>query len=249
MAALTSGGCATLDSPVEKRKILIVASNVMDAGDADRSEARNNLWEIAPPYHVFSMNGFEVDFLTPSGGPVPFSRDVDDVDPPGMILYTIKYEGFRERADNSLRPDQIEAENYAAVFIGGGFGPLFDVANDRQITSIIGRIYEGGGVVGACGHGPGALSNVKLADGRYMVSGKHMTGFPNSSEAVSRWSQQGSLLPFRVEDGLRANGALFQTKADLEDKHDIVVDQRIVSTMFLPACANAAKTVVDLLES
>lgn len=229
-------------------KILIIASNVLDTGGPDPVEAKNNLWEVAPPYHVFAMNGFEVDFASPKGGRVPFLLDVDDVDPPGMISYTIKYERFREKADQSLAPAHINATEYVGVFIGGGFGPLFDVAVDQRLLAVIARIYERGGVVGACGHGPGSLSDVRLADGTYLVKGKKITGFPNSSEKVSKRSKQGALLPFLVEDGLRGRGAIFQTKAELADKNDVVVDGRLVTTMFLPSCAIAAKEMVDLLK-
>ncbi|HEX9806537.1 MAG TPA: type 1 glutamine amidotransferase domain-containing protein [Alteraurantiacibacter sp.] len=232
-----------------KRKILIVASNAVDAGDVDKTDARNNLWEIAPPYHVFAMNGYEVDFVSPEGGKLPFSRDVDETDPPGMISYTIRFEGFREKADNSLTPGEVDPDRYAAFFIGGGFGPLFDVARDPELLALMGRIYDSGGVAGACGHGPGGLANVELPDGANMVAGKRVTGFPNSSELESRWSRQGSLLPFLVEDALRARGGLFQTKDDLPDKHDIVIDERLVTTMFLPSCAIAAKEMVDILEA
>lgn len=242
---------ASLTMPVaaaeKPNKILIIASNVRDAGDMDKTDARNNLWEVAPPYHMFVMHGFEVDFVSPQGGKLPFSLDVDDVDPPGMIAYTIKFERFREKADSSLRPDQVDADAYAAGFIGGGFGPLFDVASDPEILGLMREIYEQGGVLGACGHGPGSFSNVRLSNATYMVSGKRITGFPNSSEENSKRSKAGAVLPFRVEDGLRARGALFQSKADLADKHDVVTDQRLVTTMFLPSCAIAAKTMIDQL--
>lgn len=227
-----------------KRKILIVLSNGAVMGDG---QARNNLWEVAEPHHVFVMHGYEVDFASPRGGRVPFSLDEDETDLPGMVSYTIRYEGFREKTERTMAPDAVDADRYAAVFIGGGAGPLFDVANDSRLLSIIARIYENGGVVGGGGHGPGSFSNVKLSSGDYLVKGKKITGFPNSSERNSKWSKGGSLLPFLVEDGLRARGAVFLTKADLRDKHDVVIDQRLVTTMFLPSSAIAAKEIVTLL--
>jgi hypothetical protein len=36
-------------------------------------------------------------------------------------------------------------------------------------------------------------------------------------------------------------------KADLPDKHDVVIDQRIVTTMFLPSSAIVAQEMIDLL--
>jgi len=226
------------------KKVLMIFSNGAPMGEAT---ARNNLWEYAEPHHVFVMHGYRVDFVSPQGGRVPFSLDVDQTDPPGMVSYTIKYEGFRTKADQTLAPDQIRADEYVAAFIGGGAGSLFDVANDQRLMGIIARIYEKGGVVGAGGHGPGGLGNVKLGNGKYLVAGKRVTGFPNSSEQNSKWTNGGALLPFRVEDRLRERGALFLAKADLADKHDVVIDQRIVTTMFLPSSAIVAQEMINLL--
>jgi putative intracellular protease/amidase len=226
------------------KKVLMILSSGAPMG---ATTARNNLWEYAEPHHVFVMHGYTVDFVSPRGGRVPFSLDVDEADPPGMVSYTIKYEGFRSKADQTLTPDQIRADEYVAAFIGGGAGSLFDVSSDQRLLAIIARIYEKGGVIGAGGHGPGSLGNVKLTNGGYLVAGKRMTGYPNSSEQNSKWTNGGALLPLRVEDRLRERGALFLAKADLADKHDVVIDQRIVTTMFLPSSAIVAQEMVNLL--
>lgn len=226
------------------KKVLMIFSSGAPMGE---TTARNNLWEYAEPHHVFVMHGYTVDFVSPRGGRVPFSLDVDQADPPGMVSYTIKYEGFRSKADQTLKPDQIEADDYVAAFIGGGAGSLFDVSNDQRLLAIIARIYERGGVVGAGGHGPGSLGNVKLPNGQYLVAGKRVTGYPNSSEQNSKWTNGGGLLPFKVEDRLRERGAKFLAKADLADKHDVVIDQRLVTTMFLPSSAIVAQEMVNLL--
>lgn len=147
-----------------------------------------------------------------------------------------------------MTPDQVDYTNYKAVFIGGGYGSLFDVAYDEKVLSIIAAIYENGGIVGGCGHGPGAFANVRLSNGEFMVKGKKVTGFPNTTEVTKSWAKEGTLLPIMLEDQLRENGALFQSKDDLNDKHDVVIDQRIVSTMFLPSAAIVAKEMILQLE-
>ncbi|MBO0330365.1 type 1 glutamine amidotransferase domain-containing protein [[Muricauda] lutisoli] len=227
----------------EKGSILIVVSNTEDMGDPEKHFAGNNLWEVAPPYHIFVSHGYQVDFVSPTGGKVPFSMD-----PIGISSYAIKYENFNGNVENSLTPDLVDYKNYKAVFIGGGYGPLFDVANNENVLAIIADIYENGGIVGGCGHGPGAFANVKLANGDYMVKDKKVTGFPNSTEVTKSWAKEGSLLPVMLEDQLRANGALFQTKSDLNDKHDVVIDKRIVTTMFLPSSAIVAKEMINEIE-
>lgn len=226
-------------------KVLMILSNGASVGDF---AAKNNLWEYAEPHHIFVMHGLTVDFVSPRGGPVSFSLDVDETDPPGMVHYTIKYEGFRQKADRTLKPEAIEAGDYSAVFIGGGTGTLFDVAEDSRLMSIVARVYEQGGIVGGGGHGPASLGNVKLSDGRYLVAGRRITGFPNSTEQRSKWTKGGTLLPFRVEDRLRARGAVYVSKEDLPDKHDVVIDSRIVTAMFLPSSAAVAQEMVNLMK-
>lgn len=228
----------------ESKKVLMIFSNGTAMGN---TTARNNLWEYAEPHHVFVMHGYSVDFVSPHGGPVPFSLDEDETDPPGMVSYTIKYEGFRHKAERTFRPEQVKVDEYSAVYIGGGVGPLFDVANDRRLLSIIADIYDNGGVIGGGGHGPGSFGDVKLSNGQPMIQGKRVTGYPNSNEQNSKWTNAGALLPFRVEDRLRARGAHFLTKADLADKRDVVIDQRIVTTMFLSSSAIVAQEMVNLL--
>lgn len=228
----------------EKGKILIIVSNTEDMGDPEKHFAGNNLWEVAPPYHIFVSHGYEVDIASPTGGKVPFSMD-----PIGISSYTIKYENFNAKVENSLTPDQVNYKDYKAVFIGGGYGPLFDVANNEDLLSIVAGIYENGGIVGGCGHGPGAFANVKISNGNYMVKGVKVTGFPNSTEITKSWAKNGTLLPIMLEDQLRQNGALFQTKTDLNDKHDVIIDKRIVTTMFLPSSAIVAKEMINELEN
>lgn len=242
---MSSVALAGTESAAGGKKVLMILSNGAPMG---KTMAKNNLWEYAEPHHVFVMHGYTVNFVSPQGGQVPFSLDADETDPPGMVNYTVKYEGFREKANSTLTPERIDAKEYVAVFIGGGTGSLFDAANDQRLLSIVATIYERGGVVGACGHGPGSLGDVKLSNGDYLVKGKRMTGFPNASEQNSKWTQGGTLLPFRVEDRLRARGALFLTKADLADKHEPVIDQRLVTTMFLPSSAVVAQEMVNVLE-
>ncbi|MFT7458633.1 MAG: putative intracellular protease/amidase [Planctomycetota bacterium] len=234
---------SVLAEQVNTKKILIIVSNKVDMGDPEKHDARNNLWEVAPPYHVFVSHGYEVDFSSPSGAQVEFYMD-----PVGISSYTIKYEGFLDKANSSYKPEQIDAKEYAAVFIGGGFGSLFDVAVDQKMLSVIAEIYDNGGIVGACGHGSGGFANVKLANGDYMVKSKKVAGFPNSTERSKDWSKQGTLLPFLVEDKLRENGAIVINKENINDKHDVIVDQGIVSTMFLPSAALVAKEMIKLIE-
>jgi len=223
----------------ETKKVLIITSNMIDMGDPEKHDARNNLWEVAPPYHIFISHNYAVDFVSPNGGNVKFMMA-----PLGISSYTIKYEGFLDKTANTLAPKQVNPNDYWAVYIGGGYGPMFDVANNKSLQSIIASIYEAGGILGASGHGAGAFANVMLSSGQYLVKSKRVAGFPNSTEQNKSWAKQGTLLPFLVESQLNKNGAFAQNKTTLKDKHEVVIDQRIVSTMFLPSAALVAKEMI-----
>ena len=108
------------------------------------------------------------------------------MNPLGIGSYTIGYEGFLDKANQSLTPAQVRVSDYAAVFVGGGYGNLFDVASEVKLLSIIAQVYEAGGVLGSCGHGAGVYANVTLANGKYLVEGRLVAGFPNSTEKQSR---------------------------------------------------------------
>jgi len=222
-----------------QKKVLIVASNMIDMGDSEKHEARNNLWEFAPPYHIFISHGFDVDFVSPKGGKVEFMMD-----PLGISSYTIKYEGFLDKSNATLKPMDVNPDDYWGVFIGGGYGVMFDVADNKDIHSIIRKVYEAGGVIGVGGHGSAGIANVKLSNGDFMVKGKKVAGFPNSTEMSKSWAKQGTLLPFLIESQLNKNGATALNKSTLEDKHSVVIDRRIVSTMFLPSAASVAKEMI-----
>ena len=230
-------------TPSTTQKVLIIASNRIDMGDPDKHDARNNLWEVAPPYHVFVSHGYDVDFASPKGQKVEFMMD-----PLGISSYTIKYEGFLDKTNHSLAPSQINPSDYWAVYIGGGYGPLFDVANNPELLSIIAKVYEAGGIIGSGGHGAGVFANVKLENGEFLVEGKRIAGFPDSTEQTKSWAKQGELLPFLVESQLTKNGAIALNKTTLKDKYEVVIDQRIVSTMYLPSAALVAKEMIDLRE-
>ena len=76
------------------------------------------------------------------------------------------------------------------------------------------------------------------------MKGKKVAGFPNSTETSKSWAKQGTLLPFFIESQLNKNGAIAQNKQTLKDKHTVLADQRIISTMFLPSAALVAKEMI-----
>jgi len=149
-----------------------------------------------------------------------------------------------DKANASFKPSEVNPNDYWGVYIGGGYGVMFDVANNKEIHSIISSIYESEGIVGVGGHGSAGIANVLLSNSEFLVQGKKVAGFPNSTETSKPWAKQGTLLPFLIETQLNKNGAIALNKKLLTDKHAVVTDKRIVSTMFLPSAALVAKEMI-----
>lgn len=60
-------------------------------------------------------------------------------------------------------------------------------------------------------HAPGVLRHVKGPDGNPLVHGKAVTGFSNTEEAAVGLTD---VVPFLVEDVLKANGGRYERAAD-----------------------------------
>lgn len=225
---------------IPQGRVLIIASNVTEmAGGLD---ARNNLWEVAPAFHIFRMHGLAVDMASPAGGAVEYL-----LDPIGISRYAYEFEGFGELSSRTLPATAINPRDYQAVYFGGGYGLMFDVATNPQLLDAVAQIYEHGGVIGGNGHGPAGFANVRLSNGDYLVRGKRVAGYPDSTEREKPWADHGRALPFLLETRLRGNGAITENKHTLPDKHAVVIDQRVVSSMFLPSAAVVAEWMVRCL--
>ena len=113
----------------------------------------------------------------------------------------------------------------------------FDVASNKEIQTITSKIYEANEIIVVGGHGSASITNVKLSTGDYLVRGNKVAGFPNSTETSKLQAKLGTLLPFLIEDQLNNYGAIALNKETLKGKREVVIDQRIVSTMLLPSAA------------
>ncbi|KAF5279871.1 hypothetical protein FQR65_LT15168 [Abscondita terminalis] len=95
---------------------------------------------------------------------------------------------YRNKIDNSLKPNQVKTEDYSAIFFAGGHGTMWDFADNVELAKITADIYENDGIVGAVCHGPAGLVNVKLNNGKYLVDGKKINAFTNEEETAIKES-------------------------------------------------------------
>ncbi len=189
-----------------KGKILAVVTSTDTLGDTGKYTGYE-LSELARAYYVFTANGFEVDIASPLGGEPPAVIDTDDM---GAFDYAFLNDALaQQKLSDTIPVDTVEVEQYRAIFFVGGKGAMFDFPDNQAIQSLATSAYEGGKVLGAVCHGPAALVNATLSDGRNLLEGKMVSGFTNEEELLLIRNAE-SIFPFLLQDELIAKGAQFK---------------------------------------
>jgi len=197
--------------------------------------------EFSKAYLVFKANGIEVDVTSPKGGKVEADKFDAKVDYNARVLAD---NAIMAKLNDTLATKNLNAENYAAVFIVGGKGAMFDLPKDQALQGLIADIYQQKGSVAAVCHGPAALVDVKLSDGSYLVANKAVNGFTNTEEQLfgQKWL---SKFDFKLEDKLIERGGKFQA-SDIMLSH-VAVDGRLITGQNPTSTIEVAEALVSSL--
>ncbi|WP_198331497.1 type 1 glutamine amidotransferase domain-containing protein [Psychrobacter aquimaris] len=223
--------------------ILMVLTSHDKLGDTGK---KTGFWleEFAAPYYAFIDAGVNVTLASPAGGQPPLDPSSDTED-----TQTKDTKRFKEDSDaqkhlaNTKKLADMKAEDFDSVFYPGGHGPLWDLAVDKNSINLIETFVKQDKPVAFVCHSPAALKNVKI-DGEYLVKGKTVTGFTNSEEDAVGLTD---VVPFLVEDALKANGANYEKAADWES---FVVEDGLLITGQNPASSEeAAKRLITKLKA
>ena len=84
---------------------------------------------------------------------------------------------------------------------------MFTFAMEETLQRKFVEFYERGKVTAALCHGTAILRYAHLSDGTPLVKGKTVTGFANVEEDFGDAAVGTRIMPYRVEDELRARGA------------------------------------------
>ncbi|POR52192.1 putative intracellular protease/amidase [Paraburkholderia eburnea] len=191
--------------------VLIVLTSHDQLGNTGK---KTGFWleEFAAPYFALRDAGAQITLASPKGGQPPL--DPKSSDPSAQTDATRRFDAdpaARAELSNTKRLADVDANDFDAVFYPGGHGPLWDLAEDPQSIALIEKTLAAGKPVAAVCHAPGVLRHVKGADGRSIVAGKNVTGFANSEEDAVQLTD---VVPFLVEDMLKANGGNYSKAAD-----------------------------------
>ena len=146
--------------------------------------------------------------MSPQGGIIPIDERSFDLDDELNKLY-YEHEGFRQQLENSLKPSQINADEYRLIYFVGGHGALWDFPENAELQELTRAVYENGGTLAAVAQGVSGLLQVRLSDGSLLIHEKYLTGFSNVEEKLSGTAGE---VPFLLEDRLRQSCLLYTSR-------------------------------------
>ncbi|MDE4454189.1 type 1 glutamine amidotransferase domain-containing protein [Psychrobacter sp. DAB_AL62B] len=223
--------------------ILMVLTSHDKLGDTGK---KTGFWleEFAAPYYAFLDAGVNITLASPAGGQPPLDPSSDTADAQTKDTKRFKEDSeAQERLANTKKLADMKAEDFDSVFYPGGHGPLWDLAVDQNSINLIETFIKQDKPVAFVCHSPAALKNVKI-DGEYLVKGKTVTGFSNTEE---EGVQLTDVVPFLLEDVIKANGGHYEKGADWES---YVVEDGLLITGQNPASSEeAAKRLLAKLQA
>ena len=222
--------------------VLMVLTSHDALGDTGK---KTGFWleEFAAPYYVFKDAGATITLVSPKGGQPPLDPKSDEPDAQTAATDRFRKDSDAQRAlATTGKLSDVRASEYDAVFYPGGHGPLWDLAEDHDSIALIESTYAAVKPLAVVCHAPGVLRHAKGTDGAPLVRGRSVTGFTNTEEAAVGLTD---VVPFLVEDMLKANGGHYVKKDDWASH--VITDGNLITGQNPASSEAAAKAVLALL--
>jgi len=230
-----------VDDP-ERKSVLFIVSNAHFYGDT-KLDTGNSFSEIVNAYDVFKKAGYVVDFVSPKGGAVPLSYINTSDEMSKKYLYDTH---FMNKLKNTKSPSEIDPSKYKAVqYIGGG-AAMFGVPENEEIQKITMDVYEKhNGIISSVCHGTAGIVNLKTSDGKYLVDGKRVSGYPDDYENPNK--PYFKTFPFLIKKTIEERGGEFIFSE--RGKFTVERDGRLVTGQNYQSSKPVSLKIIELIES
>ena len=193
---------ATLYAQSKTNKIVMIVSSY--GKDMGKTRPGYEMDEFSQAYLIFKANGLQIDVASPKGGAVEVGQFNKEKPYNKIMVQDSIAMGLLKRTKPTA---SLHANDYDAIYIVGGKGPMFDLVVDPALQDLILEMNANKAIISAVCHGTIAFANIKK-DGQYLIENKSITGFCNEEEAM--FGKTGSEFPFLLEDRLLLRGAKYE---------------------------------------
>jgi len=237
---------------INKRALIITTSHsVLSKADEIKGK-KTGVWgaEMTHPYYTFLDGGMEVDIASIQGGTIP-------IDPDSFSYFVISPEDKRyledpvaqAKANNSIPISEVDIKEYGIIFIAGGWGAAYDLAQSSVLAEKITESYYSikNPIIGGVCHGVLGLVNARDREGNLLISGRVMTGVTDK-----QIDELGiNFTPKHPETELRKAGTIFESQSAFRDifaTHvSVDIDKRFVTGQNQNSGLETAHTMMRLI--
>ncbi len=223
-------------------KVLFVLTSNSQLGDTGKTTGFY-LSELTHPYYIIKDAGYDIDVVSIKGGMAPIDpNSIDENDEDNQRF--LKDAALMRKVITTKKISDANYKDYQAIVFAGGHGTMWDFPNNEDVKSLIKNIYENNGVVASICHGPSALVNVKLSNGKYIVDGKKIAVFTNIEERIAGLTNE---VPFLLQSTLIKQGGIDESGMIPWTEH-AVADQRLVTGQNPRSAHKFGKLIVEELK-
>jgi putative intracellular protease/amidase len=135
-------------------------------------------------------------------------------------------------------------QSYKAVYYVGGGSAMYNVPKNKQIQTIALKVYEENkGIISSVCHGTAGIVNLKTNDGKYLVAGKKISGYPDSFEKQD--GEYFKYFPFLIQKTIEERGGIFKfSKGNISH---VETDGRIVTGQNFQSSSDVALKIIELI--
>ncbi len=228
-------------------KVLFVVSGATYWVLKDGSRYATGYWaeEFANPYKLVTDAGHDVVVATPNGA-IP-NVDMMSLRPEmaGGIQGALDLEAIIRSAEVMRRPlalSNVRLEDYDAVYLPGGHGPMSDLAFDADVGRLLSAQLASGRPLFIVCHGPAALLATRI-HGVSPFKGYRITCFTNDEEEAVGLAPRA---PWLLESELKEKVGVVHSRGEIW-KPFMVEDRNLVTGQNPHSAAILGKRLLEVL--
>jgi putative intracellular protease/amidase len=154
--------------------------------------------------------------------------------------------GFQRPANLAAMSDE-QLDEFDAVFAPGGHGPMVDLADNPNVTRLLGTLHRKRATIAALCHGPAMLLSAPAKlDGQWLFDGYRVTAFTDEEESQTPSGKLG--MQWYLETALRNAGAVFDDGRSAWSPH-VVVDRNLITAQNPDSADAVADAVLKSLNA
>lgn len=234
-----------------KGKILMVASS---PAVSEQTGWPIGFWaaELTHPLRVFQEAGYEVDLVSTEGGKLMMDGYSNPTDASGYSAHDIISLGYMQKPEflamleNTKKLTEVNANDYDAIFLVGGQGPMYTFRGNKDLEKLFVSFYEAGKPSAAVCHSTTLLLEAKLSNGELLVKDKTWTGFADAEEEFADQAVGMKIQPYRIEEeAKKISGTTFKVAAPFSSY--AIKDGNLITGQQQNSGAAAAEMLVEML--